>query len=118
MMKSWIEKPKRSLPAKLAVSNLRLCPLCESLNARSNQVCFVCGWHGTFIHDSRSLHTSLVLLLEQCPELAEEVSTPVKKTILQRMAGRIALRFESLKQRIARRFSRHHNSGQHLDLWI
>lgn len=58
-----------SIPKKLTVSNLKLCPLCDSLNAKSNSCCFVCGWRGSFIHDPKRLQTSLVLLIEQCPEI-------------------------------------------------
>ena len=60
-----------ALPPKLSVANLKVCPLCDSLNARNNPSCFVCGWRGEFIHDSHQVHLSLVLLLEQCPELAD-----------------------------------------------
>lgn len=97
-MKLWTDRgTKHPLPPKLAVANLKLCPLCDSLNARKNSTCFVCGWHGDFIHDEHRVHLSLVLLLEQCPELAEGVRlAPPKVSFLNRMwaflAGRVRRR--------------------------
>jgi len=87
-MKLWTEKRmiKPPLPPKLAVASLKLCPLCDSLNARRNPTCFVCGWQGEFIHDAHRVHLSLVLLLEQCPELSEGVRlAPPKRPLLSRM---------------------------------
>lgn len=104
-MKLWSERgtTKQPLPAKLAVANLKICPLCDSLNARKNNACFVCGWHGDFIHDEHRVHLSLVLLLEQCPELSEGVRlAPPKATVLARIWSFFV-----------RRLHRH----QPLDLW-
>ncbi len=116
-MKLWIEKPRRNLPAKLAVSNLKLCPLCDSLNARSNHICFVCGWHGAFITDSRSLHTSLVLLLEQCPELAEGVNLPGRHPWPVRWFAQVGESLKSAYQTVAARLQMRRR-GRNLDLWI
>ncbi len=63
----------------ITVANLKLCPLCDSLNAKSNQCCFVCGWTGKFINDCKKLRSSLVILLEQCPDLAYSVKVKVAK---------------------------------------
>lgn len=57
----------------ISLSNLKLCPLCDCLNSRSNQSCFVCGWQGKFVHDPKQIRSSLVILLEQCPELASSI---------------------------------------------
>ncbi len=95
-MKLWTDKGmiRPPLPPKLAVASLKLCPLCDSLNARRNHVCFVCGWQGEFIHDAHRVHLSLVLLLEQCPELSEGVRlSPPRRPILARLWSKLTSRF-------------------------
>lgn len=99
-MKLWTDRgtTKAPLPPKLAVANLKICPLCDSLNARRNNTCFVCGWRGEFIHDEHRVHLSLVLLLEQCPELAEGVRlAPPKRSLLTRIAAFFAQRVKRHK---------------------
>lgn len=81
-------KKKRMFPQSLSVSNLKLCPLCDSLNARTNKTCFVCGWKGEFGCDPRKLHTALVLLIERCPELAEYASiAPPRLTFKEKVSA-------------------------------
>lgn len=101
----------RHLPAKLAVNTLKLCPLCESLNSRSNESCFVCGWRGEFDNDPRHLHTSLVLLIESCPELAEQAVFPPAASKFKRGLGRFFFGIDKLKNRLVdglRRTGRKH----------
>lgn len=54
---------------RIAQAHLKLCPVCDSLNALSNDECFVCSWHGQFDHDAHRIEESLVRLLISCPEL-------------------------------------------------
>lgn len=72
---SWIAEELANrvpcVPPRIAIANLKLCPLCDSLNAKKNESCFVCGWTGHFVEDPHQVHMSLVLLIEQCPELAD-----------------------------------------------
>ena len=99
-LKLWTDKGmiKPPLPPRLAVASLKLCPLCDSLNARRNAACFVCGWQGTFIHDSHRVHLSLVLLLEQCPELSEGVRlSPPQRSLLARVWSFFTQRFTRRK---------------------
>ncbi len=56
---------------RLAVGNLKRCPLCGTVNARLNGECFVCRWHGGFDHDPQSVEDGLIEVLEQCPELID-----------------------------------------------
>jgi hypothetical protein len=56
---------------KLAVGNLKRCPVCGTVNAKLNGECFVCRWHGTFDHNSLSVEEGLIEVLEQCPELID-----------------------------------------------
>jgi len=64
---------------KLASANLKRCPLCESINAKQNAECFVCGWTGLFDNDPQSVAAGLEELLMRCPELVELVERPAKK---------------------------------------
>jgi hypothetical protein len=92
-MKSWLETGRTMTQPKMAAANLKLCPLCDSLNARDNATCFVCDWHGEFIDDPHRIHLSLVLLVEQCPELASEIALePKPKTTWQRIWALLTFR--------------------------
>ena len=86
---------------KLTTNNLKLCPLCDSLNANSNRACFVCGWQGKFVRDPHKLHTSLVLLLEQCPELY-----PEKKELQKgkHLIPKIVSQFRKTLRKLTKRF--------------
>lgn len=53
---------------KLARLHLKRCPLCNALNSIANEECFVCCWHGAFIHDSEQIEQGLSALLRRCPE--------------------------------------------------
>src|SRR5438309_6986097 len=56
---------------RLAVDNLKRCPVCGTVNAKLNPECFVCRWHGEFDCDPISVEDGLIEVLEQCPELIE-----------------------------------------------
>jgi hypothetical protein len=56
---------------KLAIDNLKRCPVCDTVNAMMNMECFVCRWHGEFDHDPISVEAGLYEVLEQCPELID-----------------------------------------------
>jgi len=72
---------------KLPVEKLKQCPLCGSLNARKNENCFVCGWHGQFDTDQEMLSLALQEMVEQCPGIVEILgqSPEQRKGLLQRM---------------------------------
>ncbi|HEY3783250.1 MAG TPA: hypothetical protein VGL56_19395 [Fimbriimonadaceae bacterium] len=59
---------------KVAATNLKRCPVCEALNAVSNNECFVCTWRGKFSHDPMDIEDGLRELLTRCPEY--KASTP------------------------------------------
>lgn len=48
---------------RLASRNLKVCPVCRSLNATRNAECFVCSWSGAFDSDSDSIEEGLQRLL-------------------------------------------------------
>ncbi|MFI5385672.1 MAG: hypothetical protein ACHQ50_06065 [Fimbriimonadales bacterium] len=56
---------------KLAVENLKRCPLCKTVNAIQSSECFVCRWHGSFDHDPMSVEEGLLDVLDECPELID-----------------------------------------------
>src|SRR4051812_14818730 len=56
---------------RLAVDNLKRCPLCGTVNAKLNCECFVCRWRGDFDHSANSVEEGLLEVLEQCPELID-----------------------------------------------
>ncbi|HVT12540.1 MAG TPA: hypothetical protein VHE55_09750 [Fimbriimonadaceae bacterium] len=74
---------------KLAVGNLKRCPVCSTVNARLNHECFVCRWHGEFDTDPASVEQGLVDVLEQCPELIDCIlHTPLKReSMFSRIRG-------------------------------
>jgi hypothetical protein len=59
---------------KVAATNLKRCPVCEALNAVTNNECFVCTWRGQFSHDPMDIEDGLRELLKRCPEY--KASTP------------------------------------------
>lgn len=61
---------------RLVQTYLKRCPLCEAINATSNESCFVCGWHGKFDQDPHRLEESLLKLISECPSYAEPVAKP------------------------------------------
>jgi len=71
---------------RLAVANLKRCPLCGAVNAQQNQDCFACGWHGQFDRDPDTVEEGLNQLIDRCPELANAANfTPKKPTLWQKI---------------------------------
>lgn len=64
-----------------AAEALKRCPLCNAINARSNEECFVCNWHGAFDHDPASIEAGLGELLDRCPELANAMIEPPQEEL-------------------------------------
>lgn len=60
-----------SLRRRVAVANLKACPLCGAVNANRNSECFVCRWHGEFSRDPEAVIEGIDRLVEKCPEIAE-----------------------------------------------
>ncbi|GDX41366.1 hypothetical protein LBMAG21_16580 [Armatimonadota bacterium] len=42
-------------------SELKICDLCGCLNLNTNTDCFICGWHGHFVQETRVVHAALEL---------------------------------------------------------
>jgi hypothetical protein len=56
---------------------LKICPLCNSLNVSASEQCFVCSWHGTFINDAEAIDGALSKMIDRCGALEKFVdSTP------------------------------------------
>lgn len=80
---------------KLAVSNLKRCPVCGTVNSKLNHECFVCRWHGGFDHDPYSVEEGLIDVLEECPELIDCIlHIPHRReSIIRRTRNWISARF-------------------------
>lgn len=46
-------------------SELKICELCGWLNLETNAECFVCGWHGRFVHDPDVVHAAMELAVRR-----------------------------------------------------
>ncbi len=69
--RSSIESGKYEVRRRLAVQNLKSCPLCGAINAADNKECFVCRWSGKFDQDPEVVQIGLDTLIDRCPELAQ-----------------------------------------------
>jgi hypothetical protein len=83
---------------KLAVENLKLCPVCHTVNAKLNHECFVCRWHGAFSNDASAIEEGLLDVLEQCPELIDCILI-----MPRRREGFLARTWGWIKSRFSRR---------------
>lgn len=71
---------------RLSRRHLKVCPLCESLNAAKNAECFVCGWHGDFLRSGSVIEAALEDLIVASPELYAAVQRNLKPpTLTQRL---------------------------------
>ncbi|RYG39002.1 hypothetical protein EON81_02195 [bacterium] len=68
-----------------AVVGLKVCPLCDALNARGNEVCFVCDWRGEFRRDRETIEDGLLSMMSRFPELVEGFAPYRKPTFRERM---------------------------------
>lgn len=74
-------------PRRLPLDKLKCCPLCNSLNAKRNVECFVCGWRGDFDTDPEQVTNALHELVLQCPAIIDIIERePVaRQSFLHRM---------------------------------
>lgn len=86
MMQNWPTDVSINKVAqrKIALVNLKRCPLCGALNSEKNAECFVCTWHGSFLKDPTSIEEGLRTLIRNCPDLRGPVihSKPTKRSWL------------------------------------
>ena len=68
-------------------ANLKRCPLCGAVNANKNSECFACGWYGRFDCDAETVEEGLNLLIDRCPELAENVRPAARPTLWDRIVN-------------------------------
>ena len=71
---------------------LKRCPLCDALVTAESATCFVCEWHGEFLHDEELVGQSVDSLLERCPELVEAMMEEVaaRTTVWERLRRSLA----------------------------
>lgn len=71
--------------------SFKVCPLCETLNVKENEECFVCAWHGQFDGQPERVHDAVMDILQHCPVILDcitkepEPPKPVKLSLLQRI---------------------------------
>ncbi len=75
---------------RVLAEHLKSCPVCDALNSSDTESCFVCGWHGSFEHDSHTIELGLDDLLSRCPELVEAMimEAEVKQTWWDKIKSR------------------------------
>ncbi len=54
--------------------SFKVCPLCETLNVRENEECFVCAWHGSFENQPDRVHDAVMDILQHCPVILDCLS--------------------------------------------
>lgn len=78
---------------------LKVCPLCSTLNVDENAECFACTWYGSFETNQTMVRLRLAELATQCPEIVALWDEPAPATRWQS----IRMRFSALWSRISRR---------------
>jgi len=57
------------------------------VNANKNEECFACGWYGRFDCDAETVEEGLNLLIDRCPELADNVRPANGPTFWERIVA-------------------------------
>lgn len=73
----------------------KVCPLCESLNAKQMRECWCCGWRGAFDVDSELVGQRLKAIEETAPHLLEFNVAEKKENWVSRLLRRLAGRFDT-----------------------
>ena len=86
-----VPEPAPTGRAALATA-LKRCPLCDALVVAESTSCFVCEWHGEFLHDEEAVAHSVDGLLARCPELVEAMMEEVaaRTTVWERLRRSLA----------------------------
>ncbi len=84
---------------RLLAEHLKSCPVCDALNSSDTDSCFVCGWHGSFEHDSQTIEHGLDDLLSRCPELVEAMimEAEVKQSPWDKIKSRVLTFFRKAR---------------------
>jgi hypothetical protein len=82
-----------------ASSAFKVCPLCDALNLKENDECYVCRWWGDFDHGPALVASRLQDVINRCPDLIKVIE--VEKTV--RPSG-LTLVWNWLRARFRRRF--------------
>lgn len=71
---------------------LKRCPLCDALVVADTAACFVCAWHGEFLHDEEAVARSVDGLMLRCPELVDAMIEEVtsRTTVWERLRRSLA----------------------------
>ena len=79
---------------RLPLEKLKVCPLCNSLNAKQNVECFVCCWSGDFCVDDERIANALYEVILDCPAIIDLITLdpPKRRTLAQRLLSALRLR--------------------------
>lgn len=69
--------------------HFKICPLCESLNAKEMRDCWCCGWHGEFDQDPDRISSKLEAIQEVAPNLLEFEAIAPRRSWLKKLIQRI-----------------------------
>ena len=82
----------KSVPTTLAIlrrkpssASYKVCPLCDGLNLKSNDCCYVCSWAGEFDSGHAIVNQKLLSLLHECPELSPYLLEPKRSPFAVRI---------------------------------
>ena len=89
-------------PARLRalMKSLKSCPLCQNLNLRSSDECYVCGWHGVFEFDLEALRVGVDDLANRAPELLEVLCVAANSRRNSRLSGLLRALFVRIDCRV------------------
>lgn len=82
------------------MKSLKSCPLCQNLNLRTSNECYVCGWRGVFEFDHESLRLGIADLEFRAPELLEVICAAANPRRSARLPGLLRALFVRVDCRV------------------
>ncbi len=77
-----IPTTRRLLQKRFGLVAFKICPLCDSLNVKANDECYVCRWSGSFESDPERIELAIHALLQLDDEEAEREEP--QETLIQK----------------------------------
>ena len=87
------------LRCRLAVSQFKVCPVCDSVNVNENHECFSCRWSGSFIVEPSIVESRMYEMIARCPELLAVLVDDSPATIPSRFQ-KLAAWFRRIRKKI------------------
>lgn len=88
-----------SLESRLhgASKQIKVCPVCESVNSVDQVECFVCSWQGEFIRDEVAVYAALNELILRCPSYHDDEEVDREPAQSYSLSQRLQLMIARLK---------------------